>query len=316
MHARLCTPFFMNSEDSENENAIQNETKKLSSSSTKCTINDKTKPDNDVEDQDIRVKISEDMSSQSSNNTEKFDYKNTDNIQIKKGTGESSVSTEGDKKRVDDIKNEDVNETEDKKKENRIKASDSGDTNKKIKIEAIRPILLSLSPAEKQKIINKYKFNESIRDRFLVAFFNVLESNTVGTDYDKIAKISRNLVSDIVSINKIGDNTFIRSKIWNLQDKNNVHAENLYEERITSLEYINLTNDEMKSKVLKSKEEKIMHNSLMDSQFAKAQAETDIFKCGKCKNRKTTYHQLQTRSADEPMTTFVTCVVCNNRWKF
>jgi transcription elongation factor S-II len=45
-------------------------------------------------------------------------------------------------------------------------------------------------------------------------------------------------------------------------------------------------------------------------------ATTDQFQCGKCKQRKTTFFQLQTRSADEPMTTFVTCVVCNNRWKF
>ena len=43
---------------------------------------------------------------------------------------------------------------------------------------------------------------------------------------------------------------------------------------------------------------------------------TDQFQCGKCKQRKTTFFQLQTRSADEPMTTFVTCVVCSNRWKF
>lgn len=28
-----------------------------------------------------------------------------------------------------------------------------------------------------------------------------------------------------------------------------------------------------------------------------------------------TYYQLQTRSADEPMTTFVTCLTCNARWK-
>lgn len=40
-----------------------------------------------------------------------------------------------------------------------------------------------------------------------------------------------------------------------------------------------------------------------------------IFKCGKCKSIRTTYYQMQTRSADEPMTTFVTCVKCNNRWK-
>jgi transcription elongation factor S-II len=41
-----------------------------------------------------------------------------------------------------------------------------------------------------------------------------------------------------------------------------------------------------------------------------------MFMCGKCKSRKTTYYQLQTRSADEPMTTFVNCVNCGNRWKF
>lgn len=39
------------------------------------------------------------------------------------------------------------------------------------------------------------------------------------------------------------------------------------------------------------------------------------FKCGKCKKRETTYYQVQTRSADEPMTTFVTCLNCGNNWK-
>ena len=48
----------------------------------------------------------------------------------------------------------------------------------------------------------------------------------------------------------------------------------------------------------------------------KKEASTDAFKCGKCKQRQCTYYQLQTRSADEPMTTFVTCVNCDNRWKF
>jgi transcription elongation factor S-II len=40
-----------------------------------------------------------------------------------------------------------------------------------------------------------------------------------------------------------------------------------------------------------------------------------IFQCSRCKMRTTTYYQLQTRSADEPMTTFVTCLNCNKRWK-
>lgn len=40
------------------------------------------------------------------------------------------------------------------------------------------------------------------------------------------------------------------------------------------------------------------------------------FCCGKCGSWRTDYYQLQTRSADEPMTTFVTCFHCNHRWRF
>lgn len=41
---------------------------------------------------------------------------------------------------------------------------------------------------------------------------------------------------------------------------------------------------------------------------------TDIT-CGKCKKNKITYYELQTRSADEPMTCFYNCLNCGNRWK-
>jgi hypothetical protein len=44
-------------------------------------------------------------------------------------------------------------------------------------------------------------------------------------------------------------------------------------------------------------------------------AATDTFTCRKCKGNKCTYYQLQTRSADEAITTFVTCLNCSNRWK-
>jgi DNA-directed RNA polymerase subunit M/transcription elongation factor TFIIS len=60
-------------------------------------------------------------------------------------------------------------------------------------------------------------------------------------------------------------------------------------------------------------EEKITH--LDNKYFPKIKASTDKFKCGKCKSKECTYYQLQTRSADEPMTTFVTCISCGNRWK-
>jgi DNA-directed RNA polymerase subunit M/transcription elongation factor TFIIS len=42
---------------------------------------------------------------------------------------------------------------------------------------------------------------------------------------------------------------------------------------------------------------------------------TDAFKCNRCGKRETTFYELQTRSADEPMTKFITCVNCGKRWR-
>jgi transcription elongation factor S-II len=44
-------------------------------------------------------------------------------------------------------------------------------------------------------------------------------------------------------------------------------------------------------------------------------AATDTFTCRKCKGNQCTYYQMQTRSADEPMTCYVSCLTCGNRWK-
>ena len=44
-------------------------------------------------------------------------------------------------------------------------------------------------------------------------------------------------------------------------------------------------------------------------------ATTDQFTCSKCKSTRVSYYQLQTRSADEPMTTFCSCLDCGKRWK-
>ena len=43
---------------------------------------------------------------------------------------------------------------------------------------------------------------------------------------------------------------------------------------------------------------------------------TTEYKCGRCKEKDCTYYQLQIRSSDEPMTTFVNCLNCGNRWSF
>jgi transcription elongation factor S-II len=54
---------------------------------------------------------------------------------------------------------------------------------------------------------------------------------------------------------------------------------------------------------------------LENKYFPKIEASTDTFECRRCKKNRCTYYQAQTRSADEPMTVFVTCLECGNRWK-
>lgn len=75
--------------------------------------------------------------------------------------------------------------------------------------------------------------------------------------------------------------------------------------------------EEMASHDRQRQNKQIKDKALFECERGKqAEATTNSFKCGRCGKRKCTYYQLQTRSADEPMTTFVTCVNCNKRWKF
>ena len=45
------------------------------------------------------------------------------------------------------------------------------------------------------------------------------------------------------------------------------------------------------------------------------QASTDMYQCRKCKSKRCTYYEMQTRSADEPATIFITCLDCGKHWR-
>ena len=57
-------------------------------------------------------------------------------------------------------------------------------------------------------------------------------------------------------------------------------------------------------------------HTINENTYDKQVSVTSEFVCGKCKSSNCSYYQLQTRSADEPMTTFVSCLDCGKRWKF
>ena len=48
---------------------------------------------------------------------------------------------------------------------------------------------------------------------------------------------------------------------------------------------------------------------------SRVEATTDMFTCKKCHSKRCSYYEMQTRSADEPTTIFVTCQDCGKHWK-
>lgn len=77
---------------------------------------------------------------------------------------------------------------------------------------------------------------------------------------------------------------------------------------------INMTHQEINPERWQSLINKkvIRDKTLYDTQV---EASTETFTCRKCKKNRCSYYLQQTRSADEPMTTFVTCIDCGYRWK-
>lgn len=110
----------------------------------------------------------------------------------------------------------------------------------------------------------------------------------------------------------------VRSRISNLKDpKNPGLRRNVLCGAIEPGLIARMTAEEMASDELKQLRNAMTQEAIREHQMAKTGGTvTDLFQCGKCKKKNCTYNQVQTRSADEPMTTFVLCNECGNRWKF
>lgn len=110
----------------------------------------------------------------------------------------------------------------------------------------------------------------------------------------------------------------VRSRVSNLKDARNPNLRlNFLCGQVSPARLSNMTSEEMASDEMKNIRQKFTKESINDAQLATVQGtQTDLLKCGKCGKRNCTYNQVQTRSADEPMTTFVLCNACGNRWKF
>ncbi|CDU22983.1 related to transcription elongation factor TFIIS [Sporisorium scitamineum] len=167
--------------------------------------------------------------------------------------------------------------------------------------------------------------NDKVRNACLKLLYNSLEigKESHGWNDSQIFDAAVAVEAAILSNQGKGSVTAdyrnkVRSLSLNIKDKNNPDLRvRVVERDIPADKLVTMTNEELASDKRKREIEELQMQNLFKAKGAAAQeAETDAFQCGRCKQRKTRYYQMQTRSADEPMTTFVTCTNCNHKWKF
>lgn len=136
-------------------------------------------------------------------------------------------------------------------------------------------------------------------------------------DFVKVACAVETALFAKLGLMKGAEKAKYRSIFFNLKDdKNPDFRRRVLLGEIKPEEIVTMTADDMASDERKKANEEIRLKALFECERGQQmQASTDQFRCGKCGQRKTTYFELQTRSADEPMTAFITCVNCGARWK-
>lgn len=111
--------------------------------------------------------------------------------------------------------------------------------------------------------------------------------------------------------------TKMRSLYQNLRNKSNPGLRvRVLTDEVTPEQFVRMTHEELKSDERREQDRKIEKENMNKAMVA--QAELSISKslqCGKCGQRKVTYTEAQTRSADEPMTLFCNCLACGKSWR-
>lgn len=125
-----------------------------------------------------------------------------------------------------------------------------------------------------------------------------------------VAKAVENAVYGVSKRTDMAYKNKLRSLYLNLRDKKNpTLRKRVVNGEITPQRLSAMSTQDMASEERKQEDKKLEEENMREAMVAKAISSfTDQFPCGKCGKRKVSYSQAQTRSADEPMTTFCECV--------
>ncbi|KAK5860171.1 hypothetical protein PBY51_021667 [Eleginops maclovinus] len=140
----------------------------------------------------------------------------------------------------------------------------------------------------------------------------------IGADCDELGAQIEEIIFQEFKNTDMKYKNRVRSRISNLKDVKNPNLRRTVLCGSVSPERMaRMTAEEMASDELREMRKNLTKEAVRDHQMATTGGtQSDMFTCGKCKGKCCTYTQVQTRSADEPMTTFVFCNDCGNRWKF
>lgn len=111
--------------------------------------------------------------------------------------------------------------------------------------------------------------------------------------------------------------TKIRSLFQNLKNKSNPSLRvRVLTSEVTPEQFVKMSHDELRSDEQREKDRKIQKENMDKAMVAQQERSISTsLQCGKCGQRKVTYTEAQTRSADEPMTLFCTCTHCGKSWR-
>ena len=167
-----------------------------------------------------------------------------------------------------------------------------------------------------RNITNSVEFRENISNKLN----NIIQDETLCVNIEKgVFNYSIKEASSKKIIKKWENPLFVQIYIDRLRTiylnlKNPTLLTQLKNKEILPQQFAYMTHQEMDSSHWKELLEQKMKRDA-NKFTTNIQASTDMFTCKKCKSKRCTYYELQTRSADEPATIFVTCLDCGKNWK-
>eukprot|EP00300_Choanocystis_sp_HF-7_P041872 c8651_g1_i1.p1 GENE.c8651_g1_i1~~c8651_g1_i1.p1 ORF type:complete len:199 (+),score=33.99 c8651_g1_i1:48-644(+) len=174
------------------------------------------------------------------------------------------------------------------------------------------------TPAAKASPKSSLKSGNATRDKVRADFLSVLSMEST---VDQTTAVEVALAIENEMFRLYGPANSYKAKFrqlhFNLKSAGNSQLRcRVAQGHVSAAKLCQMTSEELAAPEVKTELDQLKAQSLKEAiDPTNVKSSTDQFKCKKCGKRECSFLELQTRSADEPMTCFVECHNCGNRWK-